>query len=110
MLAMADALAGKGEGSPEEIEREVAALFTRMRQVWRQHIIPVRQSPPLLTGRDLIDELGLTPGPRFRKILTAVEEAHMEQKISTRDQALALAAEYAVSSQGACNPEGTKNA
>ncbi len=95
MLAMADALAGKGEGSPEEIEQEVAGLFERLLQVHEEHVKPVRAAPPLLTGRDLIRDLGLEPGPLFRTILDGVEEARMEHRISTRKQALELAARYA---------------
>ncbi|MGB5686687.1 MAG: hypothetical protein WBM35_12795, partial [Candidatus Electrothrix sp.] len=56
---------------------------------------PVRTAPPLITGRDLIEELSLTPGPLFRAILDQVEEAHMEHRISTRAEALALAASVA---------------
>ncbi len=95
LLAMADALAGKGEGSPEAIEQEVAGLFNRLQQVEQEHVAPVRTAPPLITGKDLIMELQLSPGPLFRRILEQVEEAHMEHTISTREQALALAAEYA---------------
>ncbi len=95
MLAMADALAGKGEGSPEEIEREVAGLFERLQQVQDEHVAPVRAAPPLITGRDLIRDLKLEPGPLFKKILDRVEEARMEHRISTRKQALDLAARYA---------------
>ena len=93
LLAMADALAGKGENSPEEIEKEVAGLFTRLRGLEKSHVNPVRTAPPLLTGKDLIKELQLVPGPLFRKILMSVEEAQMEQRLSTREEALALAAE-----------------
>ena len=46
--------------------------------------------PPLLTGDDLI-ELGLKPGPRFREILEQVRDAQLDGRISTRDEALALA-------------------
>ena len=95
MLAMADALAGKGEGSPEEIEREVAGLFERLQQVQDEHVAPVRAAAPLLTGRDLIEDLQLQPGPLFRKILDQVEEARMEHRISTREQALILAEQCA---------------
>ncbi|MCI5167751.1 MAG: HD domain-containing protein [Candidatus Electrothrix sp. GM3_4] len=91
LLAMSDALAGKGEGSPEDIEQEVAGLFNRLLQVEEKHVAPVRTAPPLITGRDLIEELSLTPGPLFRAILDQVEEAHMEHQISTRAEALALA-------------------
>ena len=88
MLSMADALAGKGEERPEQVENEVAALFARMVEVQRDHVEPVRSGPPLLTGQDLIDELELEPGPIFRKILDCVEEAHMERKVMTREEAL----------------------
>ena len=65
MLAMADALAGKGEGSPGEIEQEVSGLFERLQQVQDEHVAPVRAASPLLTGRDLIEELQLNPAPCF---------------------------------------------
>ena len=52
--------------------------------------------PPLVTGRDLI-QLGLTPGPRFREILEAVQTEQLEGRILDRQPALeylkALAAE-----------------
>ncbi|XOF32187.1 MAG: CCA tRNA nucleotidyltransferase [Candidatus Electrothrix sp. YB6] len=92
LLAMSDALAGKGEASPEAIEQEVAGLFSRLLQVEQEHIAPVRTAPPLITGNDLINELHLTPGPLFRKVLDRVEEAHMEHRISSRAEGLALAA------------------
>lgn len=95
MLAMADALAGKGDGSPEEMEREIATLFQRLLRVHQEHIVPVNSAPPLVTGRDLIEDLHLEPGPLFRRILTRVQEAQMEHRISTRQQALALADAYA---------------
>ncbi len=44
----------------------------------------------LLTGDDLI-AMGLTPGPSFRKILTAVEDAQLEGKIKTKEDAIKLA-------------------
>lgn len=47
--------------------------------------------PPLLiTGRDLIAE-GYLPGPGFRVALDAVEDAQLEGRILTREEALALA-------------------
>ena len=46
----------------------------------------------LINGHDLIGELRLSPGPAFAKILVAVDEAQHLGKISTRAEALALAA------------------
>jgi poly(A) polymerase len=44
---------------------------------------------PLLTGRDLI-ELGHEPGPLFGKMLAAVEDAQLEGRLQSKDDALAL--------------------
>jgi poly(A) polymerase len=46
---------------------------------------------PLITGIDLRDELKLPPGPIYRKILEAVQDAQLEHRIQTREDALALA-------------------
>jgi poly(A) polymerase len=45
--------------------------------------------PPLITGRDLIAE-GYQPGPRFSEMLGAVEDAQLEGRIATREEALGL--------------------
>ena len=54
----------------------------------REEIPPERMRPqPLVTGDDLIAE-GHTPGPRFREILNAVEDAQLEGRLGSRDAAL----------------------
>lgn len=42
---------------------------------------------PLVTGRDLI-AVGHVPGPRFKEILGAVEDAQLEGRLQSRDAAL----------------------
>jgi poly(A) polymerase len=42
---------------------------------------------PLITGRDLI-EAGYEPGPRFKEVLTAVEDAQLEGRLTSREAAL----------------------
>jgi len=42
---------------------------------------------PLVTGNDLISA-GFTPGPRFKEILTAVEDAQLEGQLRDRDAAM----------------------
>jgi putative nucleotidyltransferase with HDIG domain len=44
---------------------------------------------PLLNGRDLI-AAGYTPGPQFSKMLAAVEDAQLEGRIHSREEALEL--------------------
>jgi poly(A) polymerase len=46
--------------------------------------------PRLIGGRDLIDA-GFAPGPEFSRILAAVEDAQLEGRIGTKEEALALA-------------------
>ncbi len=42
---------------------------------------------PLITGRDLI-EAGYDPGPRFKEVLTAVEDAQLEGRLASREAAM----------------------
>jgi poly(A) polymerase len=44
--------------------------------------------PPLIDGDDLI-AMGLEPGPSFREIITAVEEAQLDGRLTSREEAVA---------------------
>jgi poly(A) polymerase len=76
-LARIDALSSSGDLRPYEFCRQKLAALSP------EQIAPLR----LLTGHDLIT-LGLRPGPRFREILSAVEEAQLEGRLLTREDAL----------------------
>jgi poly(A) polymerase len=56
----------------------------------RKHAEEKLRPRPLLTGHDLI-QLGLKPGPIFKKILSEIEDAQLEGKIKTKEQAIKLA-------------------
>jgi poly(A) polymerase len=43
----------------------------------------------LITGQDLIDA-GYEPGPRFKEILAAVEDAQLEGRLASRETAMEL--------------------
>ncbi|MGA9567645.1 MAG: CCA tRNA nucleotidyltransferase [Candidatus Korobacteraceae bacterium] len=47
------------------------------------------QPEPLLSGRELI-ELGYAPGPRFKEILSAVEDAQLEGRVRSPEEALEM--------------------
>ncbi len=49
---------------------------------------------PLVRGEDVL-ALGVKPGPRIRDLLRAVEDAQLEGRVSTREEALELLAELA---------------
>lgn len=49
---------------------------------------------PLITGRDLIREFGLTPSPLFRRLLSLIEEERLARAKMTREDALRLVKKY----------------
>jgi poly(A) polymerase len=76
-LHRADCLASHGNLATYEFVREK-----------RAEIPPEKIRPlPLVTGDDLI-AAGHTPGPKFREILNAVEDAQLEGRLPSRDAAL----------------------
>ena len=76
-LHRADCLASHGKLSTYE--------FIRQKQA---EIPPEKMRPaPLVTGNDLI-AAGHVPGPRFKEILSAVEDAQLEGRLPSRDAAL----------------------
>ena len=78
-LHRADCLASHGDLSVYEFAQEKLAT-----------IPPDKMRPsPLVTGNDLI-AAGYAPGPRFKEILNAVEDAQLEGRLSSRDAALAF--------------------
>jgi poly(A) polymerase len=58
------------------------------------HNLPANQirPDPLITGDDLI-QAGFAPGPQFKDLLAAVEDAQLEGSIRTKEEALALVRE-----------------
>ena len=79
-LWRADCLASGGTAEPYE------ALMARYRAMGREEVRP----PPLVSGNDLI-EMGLEPGPAFKKILEAVYDAQLEKRVRTKEEALEAA-------------------
>lgn len=49
---------------------------------------------PLLSGKDLIQELHLAPSPQIGQLLTEIHIAHIEGKIHTKAEAIAWGREY----------------
>jgi poly(A) polymerase len=91
LLAWADSLASVG---PVDSSEPLAGCIDRLLEFYvlrREEVV----LPPLINGRDLIEKLGLAPGPLFGKILREVEKRREEGLLSTRDDALRLAEEIA---------------
>jgi poly(A) polymerase len=50
--------------------------------------LPRKNAPPLLTGRDLIEFLGLKPAPFFTSLLTRIEADRLAGHLQTKDEAI----------------------
>jgi poly(A) polymerase len=72
-----DCLSSHGQLDSYEYSRE------QLRSLPPEAIRPA----PLITGRDLI-EAGYEPGPRFKEILIAVEDAQLEGRLTSREAAM----------------------
>jgi poly(A) polymerase len=72
-----DCLSSHGQLDAYEYSRE------QMRSIPPEAIRP----EPLVTGRDLI-EAGYEPGPKFKEILGAIEDAQLEGRITSREAAM----------------------
>lgn len=77
-LARLDALSSSGDLRSYEFCQQ------KLVELGPEQIAP----PRLVTGKDLI-ALGLPPGPRFKEVLNAAEEAQLEGRLLTREDALA---------------------
>lgn len=94
LLAMSDSLASRGEKKPERMEEELVTLFNAVRKIYDENIAPVLDGPRLLSGKDLIEEYNLVPGPFFSEILEELETARVEGKVVDRQTALNWVKEF----------------
>ena len=90
-LAMADYLAAKGPEITAEHWAEHARMLTYVLQAGPQQA-PARGPARLVTGRDLMERLGLPPGPQLGRLLEQIDEARAAGEVATPEEALALAA------------------
>ncbi len=89
LVAMADSLASAGPDKEPDVEDYLVELFWEVHRFYEERLVPATERR-LVTGSDLIELFGLEPGPLFRELLEAVEEARVEGRVTDRKQALAL--------------------
>jgi len=89
VLALADFLASRGPlVSMEDWKKHCQLINHILEEHDKQQtkILPVK----LIDGHDIMDTLGLAPGPLVGKLLAIVNEAHASGELRTREEALAL--------------------
>jgi putative nucleotidyltransferase with HDIG domain len=95
LLSLADHLAAHGPNLDEARWARrldvVETLLTHCFERYEETVAP----PPLITGNDLVVQLGLAPGPQIGRLLEAVREAQAAGEVDTAETALALARKLA---------------
>ncbi len=87
LLALADNLAKAAQDDPGHL----AATAERLLDAWFEARSVVVSPTPLVTGHELIEALGLTPGPEVGRLLALLREAQAAGEVADRDAALELA-------------------
>ena len=90
-LAMADTLAGRGPLRPADAEERLLDLYEKVACLRDQRLAEALAAPPLLNGRDILDRLGVKPGPEVGRLLKKVREAQLDNEVKTFQEALDLA-------------------
>ncbi len=89
-LALADYLAARGPNIIANHWAEHARMLTYVLQVGPQPA-PAKGSARLITGHDLMGDLGLPPGPQLGRLLEQIDEARAAGEVTSRQEALTLA-------------------
>ena len=91
LLSLADMLGTYGSSLPQDAWSHHLDVVRTLLEAWWEHQNEHISPSPLIGGKMLIDEFGLTPGPLIGEILQAVREAQAAGEVQKLDQALSLA-------------------
>jgi len=89
LLALADRRAGGGERFEERLAR-LERLAARVMALFETEGERVISPSPLLTGHEVMEILGLRPGPRVGLVMRWLTRLQVEEKLTLRDDAVAL--------------------
>ncbi len=86
-LSLADHLAARGPRlDPDSWQEHARIVGYVLEQRFPEE--SVVRPPKLISGHDLLNTLGLSPGPRIGELLESVREAQAAGEVTTREQAL----------------------
>ncbi|MGD8238055.1 MAG: HD domain-containing protein [Armatimonadota bacterium] len=88
LLALAHGRAMLGPAQAPDWQAAVTELVSRLLDFYFDEYVPKEKLPRLLTGRDLLDEFSLSPGPELGEMLEALQDAQMADQVRTKQEAL----------------------
>lgn len=86
IVCMADSFASQGPDKEPDYEERLKLFFYELRDL-KEELEKISTRKRFITGDDLI-ALGLKPGPIFREILQEIEIMVLENKISSKEEAI----------------------
>ena len=86
LLSLADRLSALGNMNDDELEEFKSGIFQIMNEFYIQMKKP--KQAPFISGKDLIKEFNLKPGPLFKEILDKVKEAQFLKEVTSKEEAL----------------------
>jgi putative nucleotidyltransferase with HDIG domain len=92
LVSLADFLATGGPSATGERQEAFFRLLDSFLNLYFRRDAASIGGRNLVTGKDLTDALGISPGPEVGRLLRLIEEARVEGKVSNRTEALRLAA------------------
>jgi hypothetical protein len=78
-------------GKPGSPCSQFTGFIREMLRSYHETFLPRALEKPLITGDDLIDELGVNPSPAFKTVLRIIEEKRLNGSVSSRREAVDLA-------------------
>lgn len=90
LLALADQasnIPGRMRGAEWPVRQEKAATILKLVSQKPEIISP----PPLVDGEELLQELGIQPGPKVGQLLEQIREAQVQGRVGSKEEAIALA-------------------
>jgi putative nucleotidyltransferase with HDIG domain len=91
LVCIADLLASRGPATEQHSRLDMIARLDEMAARSLRLREEEKYRPRLVTGEDLMAAFDLRPGPQIGDLLAAIETAHEDGEVATRDDALALA-------------------
>ena len=91
ILSLADVLATYGSTLRQEDWAHHLDVIRCLLEAWWEHPKAQVAPPPLVNGNELMDALGLNPGPGIGQLLEAIREAQAVGTVDSKEQALQFA-------------------
>jgi very-short-patch-repair endonuclease len=90
-LTLADGAAAAGPRLTRERWQRHVAFMAYVLEHGQSRLDAASKQPRLITGNDLIEALGMAPGPELGRVLAAVQEAIGAGEVGTREEAIEYA-------------------